>query len=702
LFELPLVNTIILLASGFTVTYGHHFLINGKRGKTLYGLLYTIILAVIFTGLTNIFIFFFMVGFIRFFLNYYYLTVVPKKILPKIYSIRTFPASQPLALLTKHGVVRKHKLPLHMKRFYTTGLVEPKVSPHWVTGFCDASTHNLSLVVFGTNLQSTVGKKYTNKQLAMVRLTPFTRSVIIGLILSDGWLIRASRPNARLGFKQSLSHASYVWFVFNLLSHYCFSYPSLVIGIRAGNRNYALQFFTRSMPCLTELHSLFYPAGKKVIPSNIYDLLTPVALAHLIQGDGQTARHGLVLCTNSIFFFKKKKMDVVRLMNVLIIRYRLECNIREYRRSNGKLEFMIYIRQGSMPLLRTIVKPYMHPSMLYKIDNCKAYCPTKRFATKELSLPDPHKRLYSTINLQRREVDPYWVTGFSDAEATFSLKVSKSSTTRSGWNVIPEFQITLHSRDLLLLRKIHSFFGLGAVKERSDRIQAYYSVQSARAIANVIIPHFDRYPLLTQKKADYLLFKQAVNILLEGEARSSIKGMHKIISIKASSNLGLSDKLKILFPTVIPAPRPVISDQDIPHPSWFTGFVDGEGFFYVKSLKNKNYSTGFNVSMVFSVFQHVRDEALLIKFIDYLGCGRIEKTSTRPDGVNFTVNKFRDIEDKIIPFFHNYPLQGIKNMDYLDFAKVAKIIEIKGHLTKDGIRKINSLKSGMNRGRINN
>ena len=130
--------------------------------------------------------------------------------------------------------------------------------------------------------------------------------------------------------------------------------------------------------------------------------------------------------------------------------------------------------------------------------------------------------------------------------------------------------------------------------------------------------------------------------------------------------------------------------------------MDGEGFFYVKSLKNVNYSTGFNVTMVFSVFQHVRDEALIRKFIAYLGCGRIEKTSTRPDGVNFTVSKFRDIEEKIIPFFLSYPLQGVKSMDYLDFAKVAKIIEIKGHLTMEGIRKINSLKSGMNSGRINN
>ena len=50
-FELPLINTVILLASGFTVTYGHHFLINGKRGKALYGVLYTFILAIIFTAL---------------------------------------------------------------------------------------------------------------------------------------------------------------------------------------------------------------------------------------------------------------------------------------------------------------------------------------------------------------------------------------------------------------------------------------------------------------------------------------------------------------------------------------------------------------------------------------------------------------------------------------------------------------------------
>jgi cytochrome c oxidase subunit 3 len=53
-FELPLLNTVILLSSGVTVTYAHHSLIQGNRRGALYGLVFTILLAIVFTSLQGV------------------------------------------------------------------------------------------------------------------------------------------------------------------------------------------------------------------------------------------------------------------------------------------------------------------------------------------------------------------------------------------------------------------------------------------------------------------------------------------------------------------------------------------------------------------------------------------------------------------------------------------------------------------------
>ena len=94
---------------------------------------------------------------------------------------------------------------------------------------------------------------------------------------------------ARIGFKQSADRAGYVLFVYNLLSHYCGSLPQLSTGVRSNNKYYGLQFFTRSMPCITEIYNLFYPQGVKTVPVDIYNLLTPICLAHWIMGDWEMA-----------------------------------------------------------------------------------------------------------------------------------------------------------------------------------------------------------------------------------------------------------------------------------------------------------------------------------------------------------------------------------------------------------------------------
>jgi hypothetical protein len=130
-----------------------------------------------------------------------------------------------------------------------------------------------------------------------------------------------------------------------------------------------------------------------------------------------------------------------------------------------------------------------------------------------------------------------------------------------------------------------------------------------------------------------------------------------------------------------------------------TGFTDGEGCFYVNTKKAKTL-TGYQIIMTFSITQHARDERLLTKIVDYLQCGIIEKVSTRPDSVKFVVYDFASIKDKIIPFFCKYPLQGVKSLDYNDFCRIANIMTTKEHLNLEGLKKIKSLKSGMNSSRI--
>ena len=87
--------------------------------------------------------------------------------------------------------------------------------------------------------------------------------------------------------------------------------------------------------------------------------------------------------------------------------------------------------------------------------------------------------------------------------------------------------------------------------------------------------------------------------------------------------------------------------------------------------------------------------------VDYLGSGKIYKYSGKP-AVVLTIFNFSDLNNLIIPFFDKNPLLGVKLIDYLDWCKVAKLIDKGSHLTIEGLNLIREIKSGMNTGRDDN
>lgn len=601
-----MLNTALLLSSGSTVTYSHHSHINGKREGMLWGLIATVLLALIFTSFQGV-----------------------------EYSVSSFTISD--------GIFGS-------SFFFGTGY------PNMF--FQSRSSHTQVRRTPYVSLRSAINNYYSS--------VFFLNILIIFLSFGgalDDTLFAINKITINIPPKISLrrSQCEFLWW--NLDKGFS-AEPSGTFFIKIKKSNLCSSGARQKLAYLLKIY--FYSLST-------FSILTPLC--------GQYGKFHFVYESS---FFKHIFMAWGPLVKGPV-------------RSVGTIKMKI--NEG-----RNYFTPHIFRSIS---ERGHFYVPRAGVILFNNSLTlgsaQNFKRLYSKIsNVTEPKLSPYWVTGFSDGESCFTLKVSKKSGAVIGWGVKPEFKIELHSRDELLLRKIQSYFGTGIISQRESRNMVVYSVQSARDIANVIIPHFDRYPLITQKRADYLLFKQAINLILNGQARSSIEGFCEILSIKSSMNKGLSYKLKINFPTVLAKPRPIVSFQEILEPNWLAGFVDGEGCFYVKLTKSKTCLSRYQVLISLQISQHVRDELLLTKFIEYLGCGIIEKVTTRPNSITFIVYKFRDIFEKIIPFFQRYPLQGIKYMDYKDFHEVAKIMNNKFHLTDEGIKRIKSLKSGINTGRILN
>lgn len=161
-----------------------------------------------------------------------------------------------------------------------SGLSKPKYSiinnltSHDNTLNTDSNIEN-NIVIYGDCCSSTVGYKYNPIVKNMQQIPNSHMSILIGILLSDGHLSKGTNINARLQFKQSLKHINYFYFVYSKLNHYCFKGAYLTSTTVQNKKHYAIAFTSRTLPCLTELYNIFYsPDNKKIVPRNLYDLLT--------------------------------------------------------------------------------------------------------------------------------------------------------------------------------------------------------------------------------------------------------------------------------------------------------------------------------------------------------------------------------------------------------------------------------------------
>ena len=199
------------------------------------------------------------------------------------------------------------------------------------------------------------------------------------------------------------------------------------------------------------------------------------------------------------------------------------------------------------------------------------------------------------------KLNPWFITGFADAEGCFLISVVKDPKRRQGWHVRGFFEIGLHLKDVKILNAIKfSLGGIGIITTNENL--AFLKVSSLKELLQVI-DHFDKYPLISQKYADYLLLREIV-ILMNQKEHLTKEGLEKSIANKASMNKGISDILQAAFPNVIPTPRPKVVNKKIMHPYWLSGFAAGDGSFFIHIYNDSRTKLGETAKLVFKVSQH--------------------------------------------------------------------------------------------------
>jgi len=340
---------------------------------------------------------------------------------------------------------------------------------------------------------------------------------------------------------------------------------------------------------------------------------------------------------------------------------------------------------------------------------------------------------------------PSWVTGFSDAESCFNIAVFKSSSNKTGWGVKPTFRIDLHKKDAGLLKMIKTYFesvsangdtfnktsgsigmltlnrllgcNIGNLSVPGSAEKASYVVSSLEEL-KFIIAHFDDYPLLTEKRESYRIWREIV-LMIERKEHLTIEGLKKIVKLKATLNWGLSEALITAFQINTledkVTSKEAVVKEDLKeavslghivasshtekvsfHPQWLGGFVSGDGSFMIQIEKKDGK---YFPRLIFQLTQHSCDTELMVNLTSYLGCGGVSKNSESTSAVKLRVTKFSDICTKIIPLFQGNLILGVKSKDFADWCIAADIIKNKGHLTQAGLDKIQELKANMNKER---
>ena len=131
---------------------------------------------------------------------------------------------------------------------------------------------------------------------------------------------------------------------------------------------------------------------------------------------------------------------------------------------------------------------------------------------------------------------------------------------------------------------------------------------------------------------------------------------------------------------------------------YLTGYADGEGCFCVSFSRSRRHRFGWEIRPSFSVSQNGDRAEVLRLFEERFRCGSI-----RPDRSDKTLKYetrcIKDLVERILPHFEQYPLLSGKREDFQRFAQICRLMYAGQHLNQHGFEEIVQLASKVNAGK---
>jgi hypothetical protein len=134
-----------------------------------------------------------------------------------------------------------------------------------------------------------------------------------------------------------------------------------------------------------------------------------------------------------------------------------------------------------------------------------------------------------------REFLSAYISGYVDGEGCFTVSISPRAKLRAGWEVRPSLSVSQNGDRAEVLHAIQAYFGCGSIRpDRSDRTLKW-ETRRLEDLLERVIPHFERYPLLSGKRRDFDSFAAVCRLMAAGGHRSR-DGLIRIVELVRAMN----------------------------------------------------------------------------------------------------------------------------------------------------------------------